>query len=1051
MKKIIFFLTLIALCGIAKAQSLVNCAPGTACNSISGPANTGTGDPAWTAFGKINADISTLWPILSLPGLTPCPTNTVVGNTSGATAYPTCLTSLTVTNITTTGPAAITINSSGISPIPFDTPEWHGYVNDTQAASVSVTTAGNTTLSVGTPIFSSADCLTGAGCTGSANKIIIISGAGSNLLAGASTYTLTHGSTYTNGTYAFVPLTCVTCADPRASQAFATITVSGNQVTGVNSSNGSGQIGYYYTVGDVLTTPNAFIGGTGSGFQATVTTTANAPLSTTITGFTDSQHVTLGAAMNSVISNNTCGGTACQEYIWWGGKSGAGGINDAGAAINAAWNAGAGTVYLNNGYYALLTTLVPPAARTWHLICNPGAVIQALSPLNAANSANLSIPYNSMLDVQYPPAASSGASFKANVGSTVEGCLFDGAFVVQNGAVDRAYKIRFENDIFADMWGGTTSFVGPGAGISVLNHGEDARSLNVDFNNGTDGILNYPVNVTQSIGPAHCMTVGDTDTQEAFMTCGAYAESAMLFAAPNAITANVSSSSPNLVVTSSTGALHTGDYLVDNNTYGGISGGQNLIPAGAYVVSGPVNGMMTPFFTTTITCNGSTPTIATGTQALVAGEEVVLFTAGTYALNSCTGLYSGRVYYVNSTGLTTTAMQLCAQPSCSAGSITPGGTGTATPIGQGIYTGTSGTFVMSANATGNYTGDTVKVGLLLPAIGGSTTFQPDGSSGPHVDHVHAYQSGGMTALGNGWQVDSGNGMYGPGNQVDNSAANTDSMNIRGASNFVAGFYSNSGPSYYPGTRAVRIDPSINTNPQNNTIIGTLTAAYGGGNPNVVQDNSSGHSNLCLNTGTSFTACGTQGVTLSDDNGPLLAANDPNGASANYFKLTPSIEAPLAANIASIGLIASSGTSQNDLNWKFTSPSAPGSSGLHGGDITIAPGAGDGSGRRGGLMVAGSFGTSGTVPTIAGTGSCASPSAITGGANGGKFTCASTGAGTITVTFQSLGGNNWFCYGSDLTTQVAFGQTTSSFSATTCSMIVTVNATSDTLQVYGFGY
>lgn len=36
----------------------VNCAPATPCNSSTGPANTGTGDPAWKSFGKVNANFA---------------------------------------------------------------------------------------------------------------------------------------------------------------------------------------------------------------------------------------------------------------------------------------------------------------------------------------------------------------------------------------------------------------------------------------------------------------------------------------------------------------------------------------------------------------------------------------------------------------------------------------------------------------------------------------------------------------------------------------------------------------------------------------------------------------------------------------------------------------------------------------------------------------------------------------------------------------------------------------------------------------------------------
>jgi hypothetical protein len=45
---------------MASAQGLVNCAPSTPCNQSSGPSNTGTGDPSWKAFGKINGNFQSM-------------------------------------------------------------------------------------------------------------------------------------------------------------------------------------------------------------------------------------------------------------------------------------------------------------------------------------------------------------------------------------------------------------------------------------------------------------------------------------------------------------------------------------------------------------------------------------------------------------------------------------------------------------------------------------------------------------------------------------------------------------------------------------------------------------------------------------------------------------------------------------------------------------------------------------------------------------------------------------------------------------------------------
>jgi len=81
---------------------------------------------------------------------------------------------------------------------------------------------------------------------------------------GASTGTISGGSSYTNGTYTNVKLT-----GGSGSDAYATIVVSGNTVTAVTIT--SGYNGHDYKVGDVLSANAGDIGGTGSGFTWTLT------------------------------------------------------------------------------------------------------------------------------------------------------------------------------------------------------------------------------------------------------------------------------------------------------------------------------------------------------------------------------------------------------------------------------------------------------------------------------------------------------------------------------------------------------------------------------------------------------------------------------------------------------------------------------------------------------------------------------------------------------------------------------------------------------------
>lgn len=79
--------------------------------------------------------------------------------------------------------------------------------------------------------------------------------------------TITGGSNYVNGVYSNVPL-----SGGSGFGAVANITIVGNVVTSVSIQNK----GNFYAVGDVLTASNAYIGGSGSGFQYTLTAVDNA-------------------------------------------------------------------------------------------------------------------------------------------------------------------------------------------------------------------------------------------------------------------------------------------------------------------------------------------------------------------------------------------------------------------------------------------------------------------------------------------------------------------------------------------------------------------------------------------------------------------------------------------------------------------------------------------------------------------------------------------------------------------------------------------------------
>jgi len=78
--------------------------------------------------------------------------------------------------------------------------------------------------------------------------------------------TITAGSGYINNLYSNVPITGGSGAG-----ATANITVSGNVVTNVRFNN----LGNFYVVGDVVSASTAYLGGTGSGFQFTITAVDN--------------------------------------------------------------------------------------------------------------------------------------------------------------------------------------------------------------------------------------------------------------------------------------------------------------------------------------------------------------------------------------------------------------------------------------------------------------------------------------------------------------------------------------------------------------------------------------------------------------------------------------------------------------------------------------------------------------------------------------------------------------------------------------------------------
>lgn len=94
------------------------------------------------------------------------------------------------------------------------------------------------------------------------------------------------GAGYTNGTYTYVPLT----GSATGITTYAKVTVAGTVVTAVTLLDVNGR-GAASLVGDVLTTANTNIGGTGTGFAYTVTAMSTALASFTDTGTNRFQYV----------------------------------------------------------------------------------------------------------------------------------------------------------------------------------------------------------------------------------------------------------------------------------------------------------------------------------------------------------------------------------------------------------------------------------------------------------------------------------------------------------------------------------------------------------------------------------------------------------------------------------------------------------------------------------------------------------------------------------------------------------------------------------------
>lgn len=172
MKRLLPLLLLLAPLAAHAQFASVNCAPATPCSSTTGPANTGTGDPAWKAYGKLNENFSSLGSVTnpSFSAIT-SGTNTTANMVIGTGA-----------SLTSTGSGSIdadTLNGSTFatpSPIGSVTPN-SGIFSSLTVASPGVLTLGaitgqNQCLHVnafGTVSGTAADCSSGSGTVDTGN------------------------------------------------------------------------------------------------------------------------------------------------------------------------------------------------------------------------------------------------------------------------------------------------------------------------------------------------------------------------------------------------------------------------------------------------------------------------------------------------------------------------------------------------------------------------------------------------------------------------------------------------------------------------------------------------------------------------------------------------------------------------------------------------------------------------------------------------------------------------------------------------------------------
>jgi hypothetical protein len=302
-KKLVLAAVLLAApIGAWAQQQSILCSSSTACNSTTGPTNTGTGDPLWKAYGKVNANEAQLYGMFGATGLlkgagsvpnalTTAAAADVIGLFSGTSDASHCLsgaaTLVTCTNISVPTSAAV-LGSNSSNQLISATTTGTGSVVLASAPTLVAPTLGAasaTSLSLSGALTSN---ITGSTQCVHANSAGILSGTGSDCGAGggSSAFSALTGGTNTAAAMVVGTGASLTVTGSGTIAATNTTGVNGGSVpvsAAVLGSNSSGQLISATTTGSgsnvLATSPTLVTPALGTPSALTLTNATGLPLS----------------------------------------------------------------------------------------------------------------------------------------------------------------------------------------------------------------------------------------------------------------------------------------------------------------------------------------------------------------------------------------------------------------------------------------------------------------------------------------------------------------------------------------------------------------------------------------------------------------------------------------------------------------------------------------------------------------------------------------------------------------------------------------------------